>query len=86
MPDNSFRRAVRIGYVAPFAALALVAAVVLWRVSVQAGRTALVNHTYQVIAAVRDAQTDTFKVLVPFRSYWLTGDKRYLTVMAHAES
>lgn len=59
-------------------AMALLAGVVLWRVKAQVSTVARVEHSYQVIREARRAQADLLKMTVAVRSYWLSGEKRYL--------
>jgi signal transduction histidine kinase/CheY-like chemotaxis protein len=65
--------------------MALLAGVVLWRVSAQVSSVGWVQHSYQVIREARDAQADLLKMTVAIRSYWLSADKRYLARLQDSE-
>lgn len=78
MPAGTFRRRLRASYFAPFLAIALLASIVLWRVSVQVSSVGWVEHSDQVIRRATDAQLDLRDMAVAVRSYWLSSDKRYL--------
>ena len=65
--------------------MALLAAVVLWRVNAQIASVAWVEHTYQVIECSKDAQIDLRDMAVSANSYWFSADKRYLTDFQNAD-
>jgi signal transduction histidine kinase/ActR/RegA family two-component response regulator len=85
VPARAFRRELRASYFAPFLAIALLAGVVLWRVSAQVSRVSWVVHSYQVIRETREAQADLLKMTVAIRSYWLSAEKRYLAKLQDSE-
>src|SRR5262249_22535564 len=78
MPARAFRRDLRLVYFAPFLAMAILAAVVLWRVNAQVSSAVWVEHSYEVIRKTRRAQDDLLRMTVAVRSYWLSDDRRYL--------
>ena len=85
MPLRAFRRELRATYLAPLLAMALLAGVVLWRVNSQVSIVARVEHSYQVIREAKRAQADLLKMTVAVRSYWLSGEKRYLASVNDSE-
>ncbi len=85
MPAGTFRRDLRISYFAPFFAMALLAAIVLWRVNAQVASVGWVEHTDRVIRRTKDAQLDLREMAVAIRSYWLTSDKKYLIDLRNAD-
>lgn len=85
MPARAFRRELRASYFAPVLAMALLASVVLWRLSAQVSSVGRVEHTYQVIREAKEAQADLLKMTVAIRSYWVSSDKRYLDTLQDSE-
>jgi signal transduction histidine kinase/ActR/RegA family two-component response regulator len=85
LPARVFRRGLRLGYFAPFLAMALLAAIALWRVNAQVSSVDWVEHTYQVIRRAKDAQLDLRDMAVATRSYWLSSDKKYLAKLQDAD-
>ena len=65
--------------------MALIAIVVLWRVSIEVSRVGWVEHTYEAIRVTRRAQSDLLKMQVAIGSYWLSPDKRYLAKLEDAQ-
>src|SRR5579863_10404583 len=78
MPVRVFRRELRATYSAPILAVALLAGVVLWRVSTEQSSVRWVEHTREVIVSTKDAQLDLRDMALAVRSYWISSDKRYL--------
>ena len=85
MPARAFRRELRASYFAPLLAVALLAIVLLWRVSAQVSSVGWVEHSNQIIGEAREAQADLLKMTVAIRSFWLSLDKRYLTKLEDSE-
>jgi signal transduction histidine kinase/ActR/RegA family two-component response regulator len=85
LPDRAFRRELRRGYFAPFLAMALLAGVVLWRVTTQVSSVRQVEHTYQVIQWARHAQSDLLKMMVSISRYLVSRDERYLAQLPDLE-
>ncbi|MBV8054082.1 MAG: CHASE3 domain-containing protein [Deltaproteobacteria bacterium] len=65
--------------------MVVLACVLLWRLDAQVASFGWVEHTYQVIRETKHAQTDLFKMTIAIRSYWLSGEKRYLTEFGEEE-
>jgi signal transduction histidine kinase/CheY-like chemotaxis protein len=65
--------------------MALLAAIVLWRVNAQVASVGWVEHTDRVIRRTKDAQLDLRDMAVAIRSYWLTSDKKYLIDLRNAD-
>lgn len=87
MPYRKFRRNLTIGYLSPFIiGLALLAAVVLWRVQNQALLTGWVEHSDQVLLHAKDAEVDLRNMQVAYRGYLLAPSQQYLGEMSGARA
>lgn len=84
MPARGFRRELRTSYFAPFVVMALLAGVVLWRVSAQMSITKWVEHSDDVLLQAKNAQIDFGKMLAAFREYIASPDKADLAELTEA--
>jgi signal transduction histidine kinase/ActR/RegA family two-component response regulator len=58
--------------------MVLLVGVVLWRIQEQISLTALVEHSYSVMLAARDAELEMRRVQLAARAYLFSPDKRFL--------
>lgn len=86
MPARTFRRRLRIGYFAPFVAMALLAGALLWGVSAQESITRWVQHSDEVLLRAKDAQLDFNNMRLAFGSYLASSNKSYLSDLSHASN
>ena len=87
VPYRAFRRNLTLSYFAPFiVALALLAAIVLWRIQDQASIAGWVEHSDQVLLGTKDAELDLRDMQVAYRNYLLEPDDQYLGRLADARA
>jgi signal transduction histidine kinase/ActR/RegA family two-component response regulator len=78
VPDRAFKGELRKGYFAPVIAMAVLAAVIVWRVDDQIQSVQWVEHTSAAIRETEDARQALLNMGIAIRSYWITGQKNYL--------
>ncbi len=72
MPYRAFRRKLTAGYLVPFfVAMAVLAAVVLWRVQNQAAITGWVEHSDRVMLRAKDAEVEVRNMQAAYRGHLL---------------
>ncbi len=87
MPYRAFRRTLTATYFAPFIiALMVLAAVVLWRVQIQASITGWIEHSDQVLLTAKDAELELRNLQSASRDYLVAPDQRFLSDLTEARS
>jgi signal transduction histidine kinase/CheY-like chemotaxis protein len=86
VPYRGFKRKLTVGYLAPtVAAMALLAAIVMWRIDRQTASTRWVEHSDQVLLHSKDAELEMQAMMLASRGYLLTTDTQFLTKRTDAE-
>ncbi len=87
MPYRKFRRNLTVSYLSPFViALALLAAIVLWRVQNQASIARWVEHSDQVLLHAKDAELELRNMQVAYRGYLVAPSEQHLTELTEART
>jgi signal transduction histidine kinase/CheY-like chemotaxis protein len=85
VPYRAFRRNLTASYFVPFVvAIAVLAAVVLWRIQDQALLTGWIEHSDNVLLRARSAELEIRNLQLAFEGYSLTPAQGYLGEMAGA--
>jgi CHASE3 domain len=84
MPARAFRRKLRIGYLAPVLAMALLAGFVLWRVNAEVSITKWVEHSDDVLLLAKNAGVQFRRMQAAFSAYVASRDTRYLIQLREA--
>ncbi|HVA80956.1 MAG TPA: CHASE3 domain-containing protein, partial [Candidatus Binataceae bacterium] len=86
MPNPEFRWKLTLGYLIPCViAMAISAAILLWRVRTQLSITGWIQRRDQVILRAKDAELEMRDIQVAFRSYLLSPSKQYLADLGNAQ-
>ncbi|HUA32268.1 MAG TPA: ATP-binding protein [Candidatus Binataceae bacterium] len=85
MAGGSLRRRLRLSYFFPFVALAILALLIVWRVQSEESVEYWVQHTYDVMLSVMNAESDLSAVKINLRSYLLEPKSEYLQKLHAAE-
>jgi PAS domain S-box-containing protein len=78
MDQTTFNRLLRRSYSLPLVAMLLLAAVLLWQISVLVGAMRWVEHTHQVTSDARTLMRSILDMETGLRGYLLTGDAKFL--------
>ena len=86
MPYRAFRRNLTASYFAPFIiAMAMLAAIILWRFQSQVSLTNWVEHSDQVTLHVKDMEIKLREMQLAYRGYLLSRDERYLVELGDTQ-
>jgi signal transduction histidine kinase/ActR/RegA family two-component response regulator len=85
LPNHRFRRKLTASFVAPFIAMGILAAVVLWRIQKQIAVTDRIEQSDQVILAANGSALAFRDLQVALRSYIIQPDQRYLKQLHNAQ-
>jgi PAS domain S-box-containing protein len=85
MDQTTFNRLLRRSYSLPLVAMLLLAAVLLWQISVLVSAMRWVQHTHQVTTDARSLMRAILDMETSLRGFLLTGDSRFLEPYHTAE-
>jgi signal transduction histidine kinase/ActR/RegA family two-component response regulator len=86
VPYRAFRRNLTASYFAPFIiAMAMLAAIILWRFQSQVSITNWIEHSDQVTLHVKDMEIKLREMQLAYRGYLLSRDSRYLAELGDTQ-